>query len=96
MLKDRVYGIKETLFHDPYYQRHVVGAPVVRKADGGPLRVRGQLRGVPHQAVGARRRCSTSAATSTSSCARRQGLKFASRQCVYDSEMIPNSIIYPI
>src|SRR6185295_5076446 len=32
MLKDRVYGIRETLFHDPYYQRHVVGAPIVRKA----------------------------------------------------------------
>ncbi len=29
MLKDRVYGIRETLFHDPYYQRHVVGAPLV-------------------------------------------------------------------
>ena len=25
-----------------------------------------------------------------------QGLKFASRLVVYDSEMIPNSIIYPI
>ena len=25
-----------------------------------------------------------------------QGLKFASRQVVYDSEMIPNSLIYPI
>ena len=25
-----------------------------------------------------------------------QGLKFESRECVYDSEMIPNSIIYPI
>ena len=24
------------------------------------------------------------------------GLKFAERLCVYDSEMIPNSIIYPI
>jgi len=24
------------------------------------------------------------------------GLKFAQRLCVYDSEMIPNSIIYPI
>src|SRR5947209_14748556 len=35
MLKDRVYGIRETLFHDPYYQRHVVGAPVVRKAEPG-------------------------------------------------------------
>ena len=35
MLKDRVYGIQETLYHDPYYQRHVVGAPIVREvADG--------------------------------------------------------------
>ena len=52
MLKDRVYGIRETLFHDPYYQRHVVGAPVVRKVDGdGRIHMRGQLRGVPHQAV---------------------------------------------
>jgi salicylate 5-hydroxylase small subunit len=25
-----------------------------------------------------------------------QGFKFAQRLCVYDSEMIPNSIIYPI
>ena len=25
-----------------------------------------------------------------------QGLKFAAKLCVYDSEMIPNSIIYPI
>jgi salicylate 5-hydroxylase small subunit len=25
-----------------------------------------------------------------------EGLKFAERICVYDSEMIPNSIIYPI
>ncbi len=24
------------------------------------------------------------------------GLKFAERLCIYDSEMIPNSIIYPI
>jgi salicylate 5-hydroxylase small subunit len=24
------------------------------------------------------------------------GLKFASRFCIYDSELIPNSIIYPI
>ena len=38
MLKDRVYGIKETLFHDPYYQRHVVGTPVVRSAEGGSFR----------------------------------------------------------
>lgn len=26
MLKDRVYGAKDTIYHDPYHQRHVVGA----------------------------------------------------------------------
>jgi salicylate 5-hydroxylase small subunit len=25
-----------------------------------------------------------------------EGLKFESRVCVYDTEMIPNSLIYPI
>ena len=34
MLKDRVYGIRETLFHDPYYQRHVVGLPRILRRDG--------------------------------------------------------------
>jgi salicylate 5-hydroxylase small subunit len=24
------------------------------------------------------------------------GLRFARRECIYDSEMIPNSIIYPV
>ena len=32
MLKDRVYGIQETLYHDPYYQRHVVSAPKIGRA----------------------------------------------------------------
>ena len=27
MIQDRVYGVKETLYHDPYYQRHIVGTP---------------------------------------------------------------------
>ena len=40
MLKDRVYGIRETLFHDPYYQRHVVSAPVALAASGTVSRPR--------------------------------------------------------
>ncbi len=50
MLKDRVYGIRETLFHDPYYQRHVVGAPLVHAQFGRADRERGQLRRLSHQA----------------------------------------------
>ncbi len=95
MLKDRVYGIRETLFHDPYYQRHVVGAPLVRKVDGERLYC---------EANYAVFRTKLSELTTVFNVGRTidtvlrtpQGLKFESRLCVYDSEMIPNSIIYPV
>src|ERR1700687_1378713 len=95
MLRDRVYGIRETLFHDPYYQRHVVGSPVVRKVDGDRFECEANY-GVF--------RTKLSELSSVFSVGRYidvvvrtpQGLKFASRQVVYDSEMIPNSIISPI
>ena len=95
MLRDRVYGIKETLFHDPYYQRHVVGAPVVRKAQAGRFECeanyavfRTKLDG-PSTVFNVGRYLDTVVRTP-------QGLKFAARLAVYDSEMIPNSLIYPI
>lgn len=95
MLKDRVYGIKETLFHDPYYQRHVVGAPVIRRADPGRFDC---------EANYAVLRTKLSEETTVFNAGRYIdvvvktdiGLKFASRQCIYDTEMISNSIIYPI
>jgi salicylate 5-hydroxylase small subunit len=95
MLKDRVYGIKETLFHDPYYQRHVVGSPVIRKAE--PPRFECEA----NYAV---LRTKLSDASTVFNVGRYidvvvrtpAGLRFASRQCIYDSELIPNSIIYPI
>ena len=95
MLKDRVYGIQETLFHDPYYQRHVVGTPVVREVADGRLRC---------EANYAVFRTKLSDASTVFNVGRYldvvvrtpAGLKFASRECIYDSEMIPNSIIYPI
>jgi salicylate 5-hydroxylase small subunit len=33
MLEDRVCGIKDALFHDPYCQRHIVGTPIVRQVE---------------------------------------------------------------
>jgi salicylate 5-hydroxylase small subunit len=95
MLKDRAYGIRETLFHDPYYQRHVVGTPVVRSVEDG------RIRSEAHYAVF---RTKLSELSTVFNVGRYidvvvrtpAGLKFASRECIYDSEMIPNSIIYPI
>lgn len=95
MMRDRAYGIRETLFHDPYYQRHVVGLPVVRQAQAGRWHC---------EANYAVFRTKLSELSTVFNVGRsldvivrtEQGLKFASRECIYDSEMVPNSIIYPI
>ena len=95
MLKDRVYGIQETLYHDPYYQRHVVGAPVVRKVEGERIHAEANYAvfrtklDKESTVFNVGRYIDTIVQTP-------EGLKFAERLCVYDSEMIPNAIIYPI
>ncbi len=95
MLKDRVYGIQETLYHDPYYQRHVVGAPMVRKVEEGRIHSEANYAvfrtkyDKESTVFNVGRYIDTVVQTS-------DGLKFAERLCIYDSEMIPNSIIYPI
>jgi salicylate 5-hydroxylase small subunit len=95
MLKDRAYGIAETLFHDPYYQRHIVSAPLIRTASDESIEceanyvvIRTKLSELS-TVFNAGRYIDTILRTS-------EGLKLKSRQCIYDSEMIPNSIIYPI
>ena len=95
MLKDRVYAISETLFHDPYYQRHVVGAPRVLGVDGE------RIRAEANYAVFRTKLNELSTVFNVgryldSVLRTPAGLKFESRLCIYDSEMIPNSIIYPI
>ncbi len=99
MIRDRVYGVKETLYHDPYYQRHIVGTPRVLavQGEGDALRISSEANyavirtkidgdstvfnvGYYHDAI----------------VRTPEGLKFLSRLCVYDSEMIANSLIYPI
>ena len=95
MLKDRVYGIQETLYHDPYYQRHVVGAPVVRQVENDRIHSEANYAvfrtkyDKESTVFNVGRYIDTIVQTP-------EGLKFAERLCVYDSEMIPNSIIYPI
>ena len=95
MLRDRVYGIHETLYHDPYYQRHVVGLPIIREekdnviiAEANYAVFRTKLSG-ESTVFNVGRYLDRITRDST-------GLKFNSRLCIYDSEMIPNSIIYPI
>jgi salicylate 5-hydroxylase small subunit len=95
MLQDRAYGIRETLFHDPYYQRHVVGVPLVRARQAGRIHTE------TNYAVF---RTKLSEPTTVFNVGRYldeivrtpAGLRFAVRLAIYDSELIPTSIIYPI
>ncbi len=95
MLKDRVYGIKETLFHDPYYQRHVTGQPIVRQFDGQRMVCEANYAvfrtklSQPSTVFNVGRYLDVVVRTP-------DGLKFSERQAIYDTEMVPNSIIYPI
>jgi salicylate 5-hydroxylase small subunit len=95
MLMDRAYAIRETLFHDPYYQRHVVGTPVVREVRDGVIHSEAnyavfRTKYNKDSTVFNVGRYIDEVVTTP------EGLKFAKRWCIYDSEMIPNSIIYPI
>lgn len=95
MLKDRVYGIAETIFHDPYYQRHLIGAPRLLRVETDRIDTEvnyAVFRTKPDElptVFNVGRYLDTIRRTPT-------GLKFESKVCVFDSEMIANSIIYPL
>ena len=95
MLQDRVYGIRETLFHDPYYQRHVVSLPRVLAVDGGRWFLEANY-AVFRTKLGELSTVFNVGRYLDEVVRVDGGLKFASRSCIYDSEMIPNAIIYPI
>lgn len=95
MLKDRIYGITSTLFHAPYYQRHVIGTARIL-SDNGLI-----LHATANYAVFRTKPGSISEVYNVGRYIDRLlhapgGLKLQERICVYDSEMILNSLIYPI
>ena len=97
MIKDRVYGVKETLYHDPYYQRHIVGTPRLLSVTPDGERIRAEANYTVIRTKFDGDSTILSVGYYHDDIVRTaEGLKFQSRLCVYDSEMIANSIIYPI
>ncbi len=99
MMKDRVYGVTQTIYHGPYYMRHIVSpARIVSQVDSAE----GQL--INAEANYAVFRTKPGSVSEVYNVGRyidelikKDGLlKFRSRLCVYDSEMILNSLIYPV
>lgn len=95
MMKDRVYGVTQTIYHAPYYMRHVIGPARVLGVDGD------RVKAESNYAVFRTRPGGVSEVYSVGryidEIVRTEGgLRFASRLCVYDSEMVLNSLIYPL
>ena len=95
MLKDRVYGAAETIFHDPYVQRHIVGLPRLLERVGEVLRceasylvIRTKQDAMP-EILSVGRTLDRIVPTP-------EGLRFAERLVIFDNDLIPNSIIDPI
>jgi salicylate 5-hydroxylase small subunit len=103
MLKDRAYGVAHTLFHAPYYQRHVFGLPRLlgseAAADGSPV-----LRIEIACSVFRTRPGDVSEVFSVGRHLDRvvrdpadaSRWIFSEKKVVFDSEMILNSVIYPL
>ena len=95
MMKDRVYGVTQTIYHAPYYTRHVVSPAQVTAQEGGLVRAQSNYAvfrtrpGDASEVYNVGRYIDEIVRTP-------DGLKFASRLCVYDSEMVLNSLIYPV
>ncbi|WP_219895018.1 aromatic-ring-hydroxylating dioxygenase subunit beta [Aquisediminimonas profunda] len=95
MLRDRVYGIQSTLFHAPYYQRHILGPTRIVSREGNLVCTE------TNYLVVRTKRDATSDVFNVGRYIDRiqmtnGSLLFQQKICVFDSEIIPNSLIYPI
>jgi salicylate 5-hydroxylase small subunit len=95
MLKDRIYGITSTLYHQPYYQRHIVSGLFIRKNEGEALHTQANYavfrtkQNEISEVFNVGRYIDTVVTDGGR-------LKFKEKLCVFDSELIPNSLIYPV
>lgn len=96
MLKDRIYGITETIFHDPYRQLHMVSSPLIISESGTGV--------IESQANYTIYRTKNDGIAEIYNVGRYidrlritdDGIQIESRLCIFDNEMILNSLIYPI
>jgi salicylate 5-hydroxylase small subunit len=90
MMKDRVYGITQTIYHAPYYTRHVVSPAQVLACEGDRIKAQAHYAvfrtrpGDASEVYNVGRYIDEIVRTASGD------LRLASSVCVYDSEMILN------
>lgn len=95
MLKDRVFGVADTLVFAPYYQRHLISGILVQADDGDTIKVEANYLVI---------RTKRGELSDVFNCGRYDdhvvrtpdGLRFQHKRCIFDSELIPNALIFPV
>ncbi len=95
MMKDRVYGITQTIFHGPYYMRHIISPARIISREGESLKAEANY-AVFRTKPGSISEVYNVGRYVDELIKKGDSWKFRSRLCVYDSEMILNSLIYPV
>jgi salicylate 5-hydroxylase small subunit len=95
MMKDRIYGVTSTIFHAPYYQRHVIGLPLVTTIGNKIFSIQAN-----YCVFRTKRDCVPeiyNVGQYVDVIENVGGaLKYSQKFCVFDNDIIPNSLIYPI
>jgi salicylate 5-hydroxylase small subunit len=95
MMKDRVYGVTQTIYHGPYYMRHIISPARILSEDGDIVKAEANYAVFRTKPGGVSEVYNVG--RYIDELIKKDGsLKFRSRLCVYDSEMILNSLIYPV
>ena len=95
MLKDRVMALHETMLFEPRYLRHLVSNIRVSPESNGVIEARANY-AVLETLVDEETRV-LNAGRYLDKIVREDGvLKFKEKTCVFDSVLVPNSIVYPI
>jgi salicylate 5-hydroxylase small subunit len=95
MMKDRVYGVTQTIFHGPYYMRHIISPARILAQQGEVICAEANY-AVFRTKPGSVSEVYNVGRYIDEIICKDDTLKFISRLCVYDSEMVLNSLIYPI
>jgi len=102
MLRDRVYGITQTIYHAPYTMRHVLSpARLTLPQPDAPAEQQAVVRAETAFAVFRNRPSQVSEVYSVGRyldefVATGEGLRLQSRRCIVDGDTVLNSLIYPL
>lgn len=95
MLTDRIYGVQETIYHDPYTQCHVCSAPSITQVSDAQIECESSFiitrvqRGKMPETLVIGRYLDTLVKTT-------EGWRFQRRHAIYDNDLLPNSVIKPV